>query len=177
MSFCQPVRKVACNPYDALVGPLPFVVLGPDSPLSYRKAARLLAEDFANGAHFSPAPYEPREAETYGHRFLRDRVLLFGRPTGIHRIRFFGAAGVRWQQFDDIPEPGWFMTWAWFHPAEQRKGHLTSAWPHIVKLFPGVMPLPPLTDAMLAFLKKTHFDHPLFLHYISTPGRSGPPWS
>ena len=161
MNFCRPVRKVAFNPYDTPEEPLPFLILGPKSPLSYRKAARLLAEDFANSAHFSPAPYEVHEDEHYGDSYLRDRVLLFAKPTDAGTIRCFGAVGVRWKTFDDIPAPGWFMTWAWFHPAEQRHGHLTKAWPHILKLFPSLMPLPPLTDAMLSFLKKAHFDHPL----------------
>lgn len=177
MNFCRPVRKVTFNPYDTPGKPLPFMVLGPDSPLSYRKAARLLAEDFANGAHFSPAPHEACEADHYGGQYRRDRVLAFAKPVDALRIRFFGAAGVRWQQFDDIPEPGWFLTWAWFYPAEQRKGHLTNAWPHILRLFPGVMPLRPITEAMLAFLKKAKFDNPLFLRYIAMRERSSPPSS
>ena len=56
---------------------LPFTILGPNSPLSYRKAAGLLAEDFANYTHFSPAPYEANEVEVCGG-YARDRVLLLG---------------------------------------------------------------------------------------------------
>jgi hypothetical protein len=176
MNFCRPIRKVAFNPYDTPGNQLPFFILGPNSPLSYRKAARLLAEDFANGAHFSPAPYEAEEARLYGGKYSSDRVLLFAKPVTGQKISCFGAVGVRWQKFDDVPDPGWFMTWAWFHPAEQRQGHLIKAWPHVLKLFPSLMPLPPITDAMLSFLKKVHFDHPLFLRLMRdlNPAGAGP---
>src|SRR5690242_15283713 len=108
MSLSQPVRKVRPNPYDSPAQKLPFIILGPNSPLSYRKAARLLGEDFANATRFSPTPYEAEEADHYGGTYLRDRVLLFAKSVDGLRIRCFGAVGVRWQKFDDIPEPGWF---------------------------------------------------------------------
>lgn len=162
MSFSRPTRRVRFNPYDNSAEALPFTVLGPDSPLSYRRAAWLLAEDFANGTHCSPTPYEANEAEDYGTARARDRILLFTEPVGPQRIRCFGAVGIRWQEYNDIPDPGWFMTWAWFHPAEQRKGHLTKAWPHILKLFPNIIPLLPLSPAMQSFLTKVQFHHPIF---------------
>jgi len=107
--------------------------LGPSSPLNYREAARLLAEDFANYTQFSPTPYEANEVIDYGKTYLRDRVLLFSKPTGEGKMQCFGAVGMRWKKYEyaDMPEgEGWFMTWAWFHPTEQRKGHLRIAWPH-----------------------------------------------
>src|SRR6266487_2314352 len=131
MTCCRPIRKIKANPYNSRDTTLPFIVLGPNSPLSYRKAGRLLAEDFANNAHFSPTPYEANEVEDYGKYFL-DRVLLFSEPINSRRIRCFGAVGIRWQKYDELPEARWIMTWAWFHPSEQRKGHLTKAWPHIL---------------------------------------------
>lgn len=153
---------LASNPYDNLGETLPFILIGPDSPLSYRKAARRLAENFANSTHFSPAPYEAQEGEDYGPKYARDRVLLFAEATAPRRLRYFGAVGIRWKEFDDLPERGWFMTWAWFQRADQRKGHLTKAWPHILKLFPNLMPLPPLTAAMESFLKKVQYYDPIF---------------
>lgn len=157
---CQrPIKKIRFDPDDSSNGKLPFAVLGPNSPLSYRKAARVLAEDFANNTHFSPAPYEANETESHPE-YLRDRVLLFIEPIDSERIRCFGAVGIRWKKYDDIPE-GWFMTWAWFHPGEQRKGHLKNAWPHILKLFPNFRPDPPLTPAMESFLKKIQLPNAL----------------
>lgn len=47
------------------MGKLPFCILGHNSPASYRKAARHLAEDFANSTGFSPAPYEANELDLY----------------------------------------------------------------------------------------------------------------
>ena len=132
---------------------MPFVIIGPSSPLSYRTAVRLLAENFANYTGFSPAPYEAEEAD-YELSYARDRVLLFSRKIDEQSIRCFGAAGIRRKKYDEIPTPGWFMTWAWFHPSEQRKGHLTKAWPHILKLFPDIIPDPPLSDEMKSFLIK-----------------------
>lgn len=159
MKHCLPIRKIKFNPDNSFDEALPFTVLGPTSPLSYRQATRLLAEDFANCTGFSPAPYDVNEGEEY----FRDRVLLFSKPTGDGRIRCFGAVGMRWRkyEFTDMPEgEGWFMTWAWFHPTHQRKGYLRNAWPHISRLFPDFMPLPPATPAMGAFLKKIKFYHP-----------------
>ena len=163
MNYCLPIRKIKFNPYDSVGGALPFTVLGPDSPFSYRKAERLLAEDFANTTHFGPAPYEAKEGERYGMTYRRDRVLLFSNPTENGKTRCFGAVGMRWKKYDDMPE-GWFMTWAWFHPTEQRKGHLRNAWPQISRLFPDFIPIPPVTPAMRLFLKKIQFSHPCLLN-------------
>jgi hypothetical protein len=166
VKFCLPIRKTKLNPYDSLDEKLPFTVLGPNSPLNYRKAARLLAEDFANGTGFSPAPYEAKEGE-HELTYCRDRVLLFSKPIGDGKLCCFGAVGMRWKkyEYEDMPEgEGWFMTWAWFHPTEQRKGHLRNAWPHISRLFPDFIPLPPATPAMGLFLKKIKFSHPFFLN-------------
>lgn len=163
MKCSLPIRTIKANPNYTPGEELPFTVLGPNSPLSYLQAASLLAADFANYAHFSPAPYGANEARIYGNRYLRDRVLLFTKPIGERKFRCFGAVGMRWEkhEFTDMPEgEGWFMTWAWFHPGEQRKGHLTNAWRHILRLFPGFMPAPPATHAMGSFLKKVKFDHP-----------------
>ena len=167
MKCCLPIRTIEPNPDEHLAEQLPFTVLGINSPLSYRKAARLLAEDFASYTHFSPAPYEADEIKNYGKSYARDRALLFGEPIDLKRVRFFGAIGMRWKKYDDMPE-GWFMTWVWFHPSEQKKGHLTNAWPHILRLFPNFFPDPPITPAMQSFLKKIQFRHPFMQESILT---------
>jgi hypothetical protein len=167
VKYCLPIRKTIFNPDDPLGEALPFTVLGPNSPLSYREAARRLAENFANCTPFGSAPYEANESEVYGITYSRDRVLLFSKKIGAGRIRCFGAVGMRWKKYEytDMPEgEGWFMTWAWFHPTEQRKDHLRNAWPHISRLFPDFMPQPPATPAMGAFLKKIQFSHPRLLN-------------
>jgi hypothetical protein len=158
MKCCLPIIKIRSNPDDNFAERLPFTVLGPNSPSSYRNAARKLAEDFANNTGYSPAPYEANELMKYPS-YSRDRVLLFIEPIGPERIRCFGAVGIRWKKYDDMPE-GWFMTWAWFHPTEQRKGHLINAWSHIQKLFPNFIPDPPYSTPMKAFLRKIQFSHP-----------------
>jgi len=161
MNFSQPIRKIRPNPHDRTDERLPFTIIGPSSPRSYREAVRLLAEDFANGAHFSPAPYEVDEAEHYGSAYAGDRVLLFSTPLGPGKIRCFGAVGLRWKTYDEVPTGGWFITWAWFHPKQQRQGHLSKAWPSILRLFPNACPDPPITEAMNSFLDKVQFQHPL----------------
>ena len=159
MKCCLPIIKIRFNPDDNLAERLPFTVLGNNSPLSYRKAARCLAEDFANNTGFSSAPYEANELNDYP-KYCRDRALLFIEPIGSEKIRCFGAVGIRWKKYDNLPEAGWFMAWAWFHPSEQRKGHLKNAWPHILKLFPDFIPDPPFSPAMKSFLRKIQFSHP-----------------
>jgi hypothetical protein len=158
MKCCLPIIKKRLNPDDNTAESLPFTILGFNSPLSYREAARRLAEDFANNTGFSPAPYEADELWNYP-KYHRDRALLFTKPIDSGRICCFGAVEIRWKDYEDMPE-GWFMTWAWFHPNEQRKGHLKNAWPHILKLFPNFIPDPPYTPAMKGFLRKIQFLHP-----------------
>ena len=91
MKYCLPIIKIRFNPDDNLTEKVPFTMLGHNSPLSYRKAARRLAEDFANSTGFSPAPYEADELKHY-QQYVRDRVLLFTEPIDSERIRCFGAS-------------------------------------------------------------------------------------
>jgi hypothetical protein len=157
-----PIIRERRNPYDRSGPTLPFTLVGPDSPLAYRKAVERLAVDFAANTQFGHAPYSAQEAETYsGELYSRARVLLFSEPLKSERIRCFGAVGIRWKCFNELPEPGWVMTWAWFHSSRQRKGYLRIAWPYILKLFPNLIPEPPITLAMLTFLKRVQFNHPI----------------
>lgn len=151
MKCLRPIVKTQPNPYTSPEG-APFIVIGPASPRGYRKAIHELAADFANSVHYS-TPYDADEAER-DLALLRDRILLFAEPRGPDKIRCFGAIGFRHGKKDDVPNVEWFMTWVWFHPKEQRKGRLTAAWPHIMKLYPVFVPVPPLSPGMQSFLKK-----------------------
>jgi hypothetical protein len=59
MNFYQPTRKVRPNANDTPGEQSPSIILGPDSPISCRNAATLLAEDFAKGAHFGLGLFVP----------------------------------------------------------------------------------------------------------------------
>lgn len=151
MNCVRPIVKLQPNPYPSPEG-APFIVIGPESPFAYRKAVHEMAADFANCTHYSPAPYDPIEAE-YNPSYSRDRVLLFSKPHAPGKIRCIGAVGFRRKKYNDVPA-GWFMTWAWFHPTEQRKGHLRTAWPFLLKSFPEFIPDPPWSPGMIEFMKK-----------------------
>ena len=151
MHCVRPVLKKQPNPYESPEG-APFIVIGPKSPLSYHRAIFDMASDFANSVGYS-TPYDVGEAYR-DPSLLRDRILLFVEPRGTDKTRCFGAIGFRWGKKNDLPNVEWFMTWVWFHPKEQRKGHLTAAWPHILKLYPVFVPVPPLSHGMQSFLKK-----------------------
>ena len=156
-----PLLTISSNPYDRSGAALPFTIVGPDSPLTYRKAVERLAVEFAANSQFGQAPYSSQEADTYpGELYSRARVLLFSEPHKSGMIHCTGAVGIRWKSFDELPAPGWVLTWAWFHPSRQRKGYLKNAWPYILRLFPSLIPEPPITRAMLAFLKNVRFNHP-----------------
>jgi len=123
--------------------------------LSYREAAKLLAEDFAIKAHFSPAPYQANEAENYPE-YASDRVLLFYEPFCMGKIRCFGAIGMRWQKYDDLPDACWIMTWLGFIRMNKERAFDPVLALHF-KVVSQFRPLPPLTQKMESFLKKVTY--------------------
>jgi hypothetical protein len=145
----------------------PFLVVGPQSPLSWRRAIEELAYYFKREMKFDSAQFSADER--FEHKLLRDRVLVFHRteildhkPTPrnpkdfTNAYSFFGAICVRWREWEDAPA-SWSVPWLWLHPYERRQGHLTKAWPFLLKMFPNPHIERPFSPAMDAFLKKVGY--------------------
>lgn len=152
------------NPHqkEAPVG-APFFVIGPGSPLKWRKAAEEVAYYFRREGHFDSPPYEANEIQ-YGLEYATARVLVFHHddcdPDFNDLFFFIGAVGVRWVKWDKAPA-SWSVEWAWIHPYKRRSGVLKKAWPFIVEMFPNIWVSHPLSDAMKGFLQKIGYTNPL----------------
>jgi len=158
-----PLVPILKNPNPAPAG-ANFHVLSAASPLKWRQAAERLACYFRREFQYDFPPYRATE-EDGDDEVSRDRVLIFGRNTwsrtGAVGIFFFGAVGVRWVEDEDDAPPCWSLEWAWFHPYERGKGHLSRAWPHLLQLFPDPSLAHPLSKAMIEFLRKAGYATPL----------------
>ncbi len=169
--FKFPFLSIARNPHqqEARFSPTqraPFIVVGPESPLSWRKAVEDLAYYCQNELGFETGFFSANEGSDA--RFQRDRVLVFYRqeikerqpsPRNpkdfINYYSFFGAVGVRWRDWGHTPAT-WSLDWAWVHPYERRRGHLSEAWPFLLRMFPNPHIEHP-SEAMKAFLKKVGY--------------------
>ena len=129
-----------------------FRVIGPRSPKAWRCEVEKLARYFRRELGFDFPPYTANESDSDSEP-SRDRVLVFSKFDWEDTIYFIGAIGVRWVEWDDAP-PCWSFTWAWMHPYERRKGHLTRAWPVLMEMFPNPHMEPPVSEAMQRFLEK-----------------------
>ena len=138
----------------------PFRVVGPVSPRPWRDAVEGLAYYFRRETGYDFPPYTASELD-WNWDLAKDRVLVFAKETvltdWVEAVYFFGAVGVRWRDWRDAPA-SWSIAWAWLHPYERRKGHLTKAWPFILKMFPSPHVEPPLSQAMIGFLKKVGYE-------------------
>ena len=133
----------------------PFRVLGPDSPKPWRKEVEKLAYYFKREMAYDFPPYTANEDES-SREVSRDRVLVFAKEDWDNGVRFIGAVGVRWWEWS-ASRPWWTASWAWLHPYERRKGHLTKAWPFLLSMFPSPRMEPPLSHSMMQFLKKVDY--------------------
>jgi hypothetical protein len=140
-----------------------FQVVGPGSPRKWRVEVERLAYYFRREFGYDFPPYTADEAD-FGSGLVKDRVLVFFKATFNRRMEdvlyFYGAIGVHWRVWADAPA-SWSIAWVWFHPYERRKGHLTSAWPFLIRTYPDLWVEHPLSKAMEEFLKKVGHTRPL----------------
>lgn len=173
--FKFPHLCIAKNPHEreancAQAYNAPFVVVGPQSPLSWLKAVEEMAYYFKRELKFEFPTFTADER--FKPELQRDRVLVFNRteildhkPTPknpkdfVNTYTFFGAIGVRWRQWEN-DSASWSLPWVWLHPYERRQGHLTKAWPFLLKMFPNLSVEPPFSPAMAGFLNKVGYTKP-----------------
>jgi hypothetical protein len=155
-----PFLRLSQNPHESEApNDAPFLVVGPKSPMRWRKSIESLACYFRRETGYDFPPYIAQETK-YSNELGRDRVLAIHKKTLITDFvevyYFVGAIGVRWREWDDAPS-SWSLSWAWMHPYERRKGHMTRSWPHLLKMFPEPWIEYPLSDSMKCFLKKVDY--------------------
>src|ERR1035437_756131 len=167
-----PYLRILKNPHEreancAQAYKAPFMVIGPQSPLIWLKAIEEMAYYFKRELKFEFPTF--KVDERFKPQLQRDRVLVFyktkildHKPTPrnpkdfTNVYTFFGAIGVRWRQWEDAPA-SWSLPWVWLHPYERRQGHLTKAWPFLLKMFPNLSVEPPISPAMTGFLTKVGY--------------------
>ena len=157
-----PFLRIANNPHQreanhALADDAPFLVIGPQSPLSWLKAVEGMAYYFKRELKFESPAFVVNDR--FDPEAQRDRVLVFykreileRKPTPRNTKDFFnayiflGAIGIRWKQ-EKNDSTSWSLPWVWIHPYERRKGHLTNAWPSLLKMFPNPLVEKPISRA------------------------------
>jgi hypothetical protein len=167
-----PHLRMAKNPHEreancAQAYNAPFMVVGPQSPLNWLKAVEEMAGYFKRELQFDFLTFTAHER--LHPEFQRDRVLVFYKEAILEHkptpknpkdftkaYTFFGAIGVRWRQWENAPAV-WSFPWVWLHPYERRQGHLTKAWPFLLKMFPNPAVEAPISPAMTGFLKKVGY--------------------
>jgi len=143
----------------------PFEVVGPRSPMSWRKAVEEMALYFKREMKYESIGYS-----TYEWRELLlvdDRMLVFtdtyveekqptkeSRTDFTIRLLFTGVIAMRARKQRWNSRPNWTLDWVWFHPFARRRGHLTRAWPFLLQMYPDLKISEPPSDAMRAFLNK-----------------------
>ena len=170
-----PLLRMARNPHQreanhAQVYDAPFLVIGPQSPLSWLKVVEKMAyyfkrelgyetPTFVADDRFEPELRHDRILVFYKSKILDHKPSVRNPKDFINAYIFFGAIGVRWQQWKDVPA-SWSLPWVWLHPYERRKGHLTNAWPLVLKMFPNPVVEQPISQAMTGFLNKVGYKEP-----------------
>jgi hypothetical protein len=120
-----------------------------ESPMVVRKAVARLALYFKREFSYDFIQYDARENDPLARAFLfttrdYDREHYYSLAVG--------ACCFRWREWDDAP-PAWALQWVWLHPFMRRQGVLSRAWSFFEARFSGFEAEPPLSDAMVAFLK------------------------
>ena len=133
-------------------------------PLRYRKAVEKLAYYFRREFGYDFPPYTADNALSFDQR--TDVVFMWiGQGWDDHigrRSVGYGACAFDYEtcDFPDVETCGadghWFLTWAWFHPYERRKGHLSGAWPYFQERFGDFGVQYPISESMKTFLDKHH---------------------
>jgi hypothetical protein len=130
-----------------------IVPVGPGYPAVLRNAVYRLGVYFRREFEYDFVPWSQDERGPQAMAYL-----LCGRQAWDARLRdsgfvLFGALGFRWREWTDAPAC-WSLGWAWLHPFERRRGHLSKVWPALREKYGDFHIRPPLSPAMEAFLVK-----------------------
>ena len=128
-------------------------------PLKYRKAVEKLAYYFRREFGYDFPPYHASSTTDVVFMWIGEDYDWNGR-----RSVGYGACAFDYEpcsestaNFKACNEDGhWFLMWAWFHPYERRKGHLSRAWSYFQKRFGDFGIQYPISKEMENFLGKHH---------------------
>ena len=117
-------------------------------PMRYRMAARKIGYFFYNELHHDTPPYLPRRQP--------DDIMFMWIDTDYtlrKKAIAYGVCGFS-PLTNHENKDGWELSWAWFHPYERRRGHLSNAWPYFLERFGLFSVQTPWSVGMQEFLKK-----------------------
>jgi hypothetical protein len=128
----------------------------PHSPRSIRRAVECCAYYFKRELGFDFVQYCSLEKKDDKHRaFL---WVDHGTLDDKDRVTVIGACCFRLRKWSDVqphqPAESYAFQWVWLHPYARRKGHLQKAWPYFCRRFGRIVPEPPMSASMVAFLKR-----------------------
>jgi hypothetical protein len=133
-----------------------MVPLTRDSGIKLQKAVEQLGRYFRREFQYDFMPFEAGCMRGDFRGFLFPILNEF---VGRDHVRIGGVAMFEWQTKEDVQDPAygerWWLMWAWFHPYQREKGHLTRAWRHFQSEFQDFHIQRPLSSAMRHFLEKT----------------------
>ncbi len=143
---------------DLWAGPAPDLVVSNKSSRRLRAKVEIIARYFRREFHYDFVQYsiEPDESDDdracvwFGDNYSREIV-------GVVCFR--------------MRDEGYGLAWAWFHPYERGKGHLTRCWKYLRTRFGPFQVEPPLSPAMVAFLESRCPEAKDFPHIV--PGMAG----
>lgn len=133
-------------------------VLTNKSTKRQRAPAVVLATYFKREFGYDFIQYEINPSEDHEE----DRAYLWSMDDyrdGKEISKYFGCLSVRWREWSNH-EPGYALSWVWFHPYQRGRGHLTRMWPWFIKRFPGCSVEHPISPAMLGFLNQNGWPDP-----------------
>lgn len=125
-------------------------------PLKYRKAVEKLAYYFRREFGYDFPPYTADSSVGFDQR---TDVVFMWIGMDFDNIGNKKSVGYGVCAFDYETcgaDRHWFLTWAWLHPYERRKGHLSRAWPYFQERFGDFGVQYPLSESMENFLAKHH---------------------
>ena len=119
-------------------------------PLKYRKAVEKLAYYFRREFGYDFPPYHARSTTDVVFMWIGMDFDNIGNKKSVG----YGVCAFDYETCG--ADRHWFLTWAWLHPYERRKGHLSKALPYFEERFGDFGVQYPLSESMENFLAKHH---------------------
>lgn len=126
------------------------ICVGIQSPRNERRAVYKIAQFFRREFDFDFVQYGCDGLETDQNAV----AYLFTIPNYDKREGqiVLGACCFRQREWEN--KPYWVLQWIWLHPYARRRGILSYYWSFLKKNHPDFLCEPPLSDAMVGFLKR-----------------------
>ncbi|RKQ90518.1 hypothetical protein C8N24_0323 [Solirubrobacter pauli] len=120
----------------------------PTSPVGLRRAVQTLTDYASSELHSTPGVERCYDGNGYHAQAPNPsaEAWLWAIEAWDEKPRAIGVCVM----LEHAPST-WALTWAWMHPFERRRGHLTKAWPYLQSRY-GAFTVDQPSAAMQAFL-------------------------